>query len=122
LEEDWNKLLDIFRHEKAYKLEETKVLWHNKIVLKHPTGLSSDISILHEYKNTMGVNVFLAFDKSGIRNGSFLWKTPTRVNFDKKNVLPLKETSTKYGKVYFPNKEDKLLEYWYGDWQTPVEY
>lgn len=122
MEDDWKRLRDVLKSQDIYTFEETKILWHRKMILKHVSGLSSDISLLYEKDKTVDMDTFIAFSGSGMRNGSFLWKTPTRVKFDKNMVLPLKPTPTKYGGLYYPNNVDKLLEYWYDDWKTPLEY
>ena len=122
IEDDWSKLKNVLEKEDKYKLKILNILWHKKLLLIDKSGISMDLCILHNNNKTLDLNMFLAFSKNSSKNGSFLWKTPTRVKFKKDMFLPLQKKSTKYGEFYFPNKTDELLTYWYDDWKTPVVY
>jgi hypothetical protein len=121
-ESDWNILKSILEKENRYKLEIINILWHKKMILKDKSSICMDLSIIKNNKNSIDLNVFLAFDRSSPSTGTFLWKTPTRVKFDKKWFLPLRKKSSAYGDFYFPNNIDAILTYWYDDWKTPVIY
>ena len=122
-DDDWIKFKNIISEDlnSKYYFRTTDHLWHHKYeILDKKTNLSVDFSRIYETSDHIKVDVFLSFTKSGVRDGKLILSDLGRKKYDKDLFLPLKETSTKYGKAYYPNETEKLLVNWYGDnWTTP---
>lgn len=97
-----------------YKAKRLNILWHSKLILKHSSGLHTDILLIKSDSRT-GTTRENVFYGGSLRH-------PTVKKYRRDWVFPLARRETKYGEVWFPSQTEQLLIRWYGDWEKPVVY